>query len=454
MTDERGEELAAFECAGVSARRYLSKRAFGTLVGLGFFSLFFLAEAIQRWSALAALLALLCIAYGARVWDVERSRGRGPARALRIDDALVRFGARSIPRSAVADATIVLDDDLVPVLRLEVGRNLRRTFELLMPNLQAARDALATLGFDATRVASRFEVLATPRAAWELAWLRSFAVLFGVLVVLAGTKALVPRLGLGLSPRWLEALSLFAAGAAWVTAVLPLFARRQLTIGNDGVHVAWRDHARFASASSIREARVVEEDLAMGLRAVVLRLYVRDGEPLELVVGVKPRGLSLAPALALAATAQERIERVRADDPTAERAEAPVALLRRPSGSLDAWLAALRQQLRRPDTFREDVGELSRRLWSVAEDPRGAPDDRAAAAIALGPTLDAGGKERLGALGPTTAVPALRAAFEAAAEGDERAMRRALAALQAERGEGSEMVGESEGDDAATRRRR
>lgn len=451
MTDEPGGDAAVFECEGVEVRRAPSALAQLAQAVVGVAALASLAEALAWRSWTGALIGASLVAYGAIVR--ARQSARGPGRRLRIDEAALRIGRSTFARSALADASIVLDDDLVPMLRLEVGRNERRKVELAMPNLAAAREALSTLGFDATRVASRFEVLAAPREAWELAWLRSFAVLFGVLVVLAGAKALLPRLGLGLSPRWLEALALFAASAAWVTAVAPLFARRQLTIGADGVHVAWRERARFASATSIREARVVEEDVAMGLRAVVLRLFVRDGEPLDVVVGVKPRGLSLARARALAATAQERIERVRADEPTAERAEAPFALMQRAGGSLDEWLGALRQQLRRPDTFREDVGELSRQLWSVAQDSRGAPEDRAAAAVALGPTLDAGGKERLGALGPTTAIPALRAAFEAAAEGDERAMRSAMAALRAERAEEPPPTEARAAEEEASRRR-
>jgi hypothetical protein len=451
---EPGEDPTVFECDGVEVRRAPSALAQVARVIVGIAALASLAEALAWRSWIGALIGGSLVAYGAIVR--ARQRARGPGRRLRIDETALRIGRRTFTRTALADASIVLDDDLVPILRLEIGRNERRKVELAMPNLAAARDALSTLGFDATRMASRFEVLGAPLGAWELGWLRSFAVLFAVLVVLAGAKAFLPRLGLGLSQRWFEALALFAASSAWLMAVAPLFVRRRLTIGADGVHVAWRPRSRFAQAASIRDARVVEEEVAMGLQAIVLRLYVREGEPLDVVVGVKPRGLSLAHARALAATAQERIERVRADEPTAERAEAPALLLRRPAGSLDAWLAALRQQLRRPDTFREDVGELSRRLWSVAEDPRGAPADRAAAAIALGPTVDGTGRERLEALGPKTAIPALRAAFEAAAEGDERAMRRAMGALEAEGDGRSDDADDAEppktGDAASQRR--
>ncbi len=430
MPDERGEDPAAFECDGVEVRRPPSALARLSQWVVGVAAIASLAEALAWRSVVGALIGASLIAYGVIVR--ARLRGRGPGRRMHIDASALRVGRRTYARTALADASIVLDDDLVPILRLEIGRNERRRVELGMPNLAAAREALSTLGFDATRVASRFEVLATPRDAWELGWLRSFAVLFGVLVVLALTKALLPRVGLGLSPRWFEGLALFAASSAWLAAVVPLLARRKLTVGADGVHVAWKGGARFASAGSIRDARVVEEDVAMGLRAVVLRLYVRDAAPLDVLVGVRPRGLSTARALALAATAQERIERVRADVPTAERAEAPAGLLRRGASSLDAWLASLRGQLLRPDTFREAVGELQRRLWSVAEDPRGAPDARAAAAVALAGALDEAGKQRIAALGPSTAIPALRAAFEAVAEGDERALRSAMAALESE----------------------
>ena len=54
-------------------------------------------------------------------------------------------------------------------------------------------------------------------------------------------------------------------------------------------------------------------------------------------------------------------------------------------------------------------------LWRVAEDAQQPATMRAAAAIALGPTLDPSGKTRLAEIAKATAAPKLRVALERAA---------------------------------------
>ena len=59
---------------------------------------------------------------------------------------------------------------------------------------------------------------------------------------------------------------------------------------------------------------------------------------------------------------------------------------------------------------------MPEQLWRVAEDPAQPAIKRAAAAVALAPSLAEPDKERLGELAKTTAAPKLRIALERVAE--------------------------------------
>jgi hypothetical protein len=72
------------------------------------------------------------------------------------------------------------------------------------------------------------------------------------------------------------------------------------------------------------------------------------------------------------------------------------------------------------------------RLWRVAQDPAQAPAARAAAAVALSPTLDESGRARLVQIAKATAAPKLRVALErVATAASEEELAEALGALEA-----------------------
>jgi hypothetical protein len=70
-------------------------------------------------------------------------------------------------------------------------------------------------------------------------------------------------------------------------------------------------------------------------------------------------------------------------------------------------------------------------LWRVANDPAQPPMARAAAAVALSPTLDDGGRARLADLANATAEPKLRIALErTAADAPDEELEQALAEIE------------------------
>jgi hypothetical protein len=76
------------------------------------------------------------------------------------------------------------------------------------------------------------------------------------------------------------------------------------------------------------------------------------------------------------------------------------------------------------------------RLWRVLEDPKVEPLERAAAAVALKPELDAAGRSRLERTAATIAAPRLRIALDAVAEdADEETLAEALAEIEADQSE-------------------
>jgi hypothetical protein len=71
-------------------------------------------------------------------------------------------------------------------------------------------------------------------------------------------------------------------------------------------------------------------------------------------------------------------------------------------------------------------------LLGIVEDPARAPDERAAAAVALGTSLRDEDGERLRRVAAASASPKLRIAVDAALEGDDAALVEALEALEEE----------------------
>jgi hypothetical protein len=280
--------------------------------------------------------------------------------------------------------------------------------------------------------ARRFRVRGASARAWELAWLRTFLVLLAAMIVMtiarAATHAAFPVLA---TPR-LDTLGLALAVLAWALAFAPLLQEGELSIGEDGAHLRWRGRARFVGAATIKSALVVEEDLAMGLRATVLRLFLRDGGTCDAIFAVRPRGLGAARARGEALAALAAVRAVLGEEPSQGPEGELSPLLGREGAKTTRWIAQLRARFAPGAAFRDDVEGRARALLALVIDGHRPPATRAAAAVALASLERAEGRKRLAAIATGTASPTLRAALEATSRDDDQAIGAALEALEAE----------------------
>jgi hypothetical protein len=94
------------------------------------------------------------------------------------------------------------------------------------------------------------------------------------------------------------------------------------------------------------------------------------------------------------------------------------------------WLELLRETTRREDYRESSV--TADALWPVVEDAAIDPAERVAAAVALRPSLDAGGKSRLRIAAESTLSPRVRVALQAALDDDDVQLTRSFAELRGE----------------------
>jgi hypothetical protein len=108
------------------------------------------------------------------------------------------------------------------------------------------------------------------------------------------------------------------------------------------------------------------------------------------------------------------------------------ALLRR-GREVIAWVRALRALTRKGAPGFREAEPLPERLWDTVEDGAAAPEARAAAAVALAPSLDAAERQKLHEVARVVVSPRLRVALEAAADDDDARVVEALAEIEAAR---------------------
>ena len=90
-------------------------------------------------------------------------------------------------------------------------------------------------------------------------------------------------------------------------------------------------------------------------------------------------------------------------------------LLHRGGRGLRGWIAELRALGMGVNAAHRTAPVPADRFWRIVESPGTPPTIRAAAAVALGPRLDARDRDRLRLAASTTVAPRLRLALEAAA---------------------------------------
>ncbi len=320
-------------------------------------------------------------------------------------------GRRVASRRRLRAGIFVPGDAGPPVVRL-VRRFPQKPLRFQVPDEATGRAFLSALGLDTAQTVASLKLVSLlrtdPRApAGNLG------------CILALMPGIPVSLGLAFADdtRWLLGLTaLLALGAATWTFLHLLSARA--SVGADGVLVEWLWRRRFIRFEDLRRVEPFVD--WRGNRGVALDL--RDGREVKL------------PFPTRFTSEQEREERtlwVRRIEQAAEihrlaQADQGVVLPARGERSAAEWVQALRATGSGASADHRTAPLEVDTLFRIVEDPGGEPSRRVAAAIALGATTDAGGRERLRIAASTTAAPELREALELAAA--EAAADEALAA--------------------------
>jgi len=247
------------------------------------------------------------------------------------------------------------------------------------------------------RVATFPAVAATPSSVWG--WLVRLGPVF---------VALASYLLAGMSAVWLPMILLVMVLSLW---------RRNVHVGSDGVRtergLLW---SRFVPHEAIEGTRIVEPKRRRdGLNVVI------DTAEGEHRVGFRSRDEADA--------FRARIEAAAVSDDGTPSAES----LARGDDDVGAWVARLRASTHLGTPRRGAMTEG--KLWRIVEATSQPPVERAAAAIALSPTLDERRRARVLDVAAATASPRLRVVLDAAGRGeDDEALTEALAELLAAEG--------------------
>jgi len=258
--------------------------------------------------------------------------------------------------------------------------------ELVVRDVERGRALLRALEVDPTRASAHYWVMARPlgeprafaRAATVLALVLAFGIVAGQAAPAALALAVV-------------ALFVMFAGIAWPMHV---------TVGADGVHLRWLGTSRFVAWSNVAALEVYDGGVVLALEG---------GEWLTLRVPAEherhhPERDAMVERMRVAWRAHAS---TRADDTSAR-------LVRRSGGRTREWVRAMRAMVHAERGYRV-AAVPPERLWRIVEDPRADRAERTGAALALAPSLDEAGRERLRAAASSCAEPRLRIALSTAA---------------------------------------
>jgi hypothetical protein len=322
---------------------------------------------------------------------------------VRADAGGLRVGDASVPRQDILDAQIVpiaSGDFLV-----RVARRRALPLELVVTGPAEGRRVLRALGFDASQTAMRFRGLS--RALAKLG-MTSFVVsvgLFTVALLLALLRFESPPL----------VLALIAVG---IPAGFAALAPTRIDVGADGVLLTWLGRRRFIPAGAILDVAWYASGGGKN-RLIGARIRLRDGEVVWLPVGNKRWDDERVAAL---------IERITEAKETHDRGHvaSATALLGRGDRDLAAWITALRAIGTGASATLRTAPVPTDQLWRVVESPGENPEDRAAAAVALGSSADDAARHRLRVAAGAIADRDLRVAIDAVTEEDDAALEGAL----------------------------
>jgi len=240
-------------------------------------------------------------------------------------------------------------------------------------------------------------------------------------------RALLATLGVSLAAA---AVGLFL-GQAWTALLLApwylfflVYSRpAELKIGTDGVLLSWLGKKTLIQYSEI--VKIIRD-------ASGLCFSMTDGRTVRVGAAwtASLRSRSQPELRSPGAYLDALLDRIRLAKEAAGTAD--ITVLDRGGKPLSDWLLELRAlTLRDPKGFRH-APVVPEALWKTVENGQAPPGARAAAAVALQPSLDDAGRARLRVAAATVVAPKLRVALTAAAERDEEALSQALADMESQ----------------------
>jgi hypothetical protein len=280
--------------------------------------------------------------------------------------------------------------------RVRLARRHGLPVDIVVKDANEAGALLAALELGAPEALASFD-------AWWKDWrfYTSLALTLGAMGVFARGFLL----GVGGVPALLIALvCCFGVAAA--------AARGRIDVGTDGLLLARLGSTEFVAYQDL--------DAAVPLGEHKVELRYRGGTKVRVTVRDLPDG-RLRDALL------ERIAQAR-NAGSVEGSGADLGALFAPAGrSPRDWVRFVRGMAQAHGYRATAWG--SDQLWRIVEDPKNEPGVRAGAAVALAPSLDAPGRERLRVAATGSASPALRLALEAAGEEEDEPLEEALEPL-------------------------
>lgn len=308
----------------------------------------------------------------------------------RLDDVHVASDASSL---LIDDARIARDTikraELVPAYNgTIVHANLRGKIDedLLFETEEDAHALLKQLGYDPSQTTATYRgaSLATTKYRWMPFALIPIAVTMGLFAGALHIAGLVPLVMLALLPLML----------------MP----SKVTVGVDGILVKWLWLREFIATKDIIFVKRFDTGYGRNRRrGVELSL---PGRTLQLPMYSDESIVTL----------EQRIRDVVALAKGHAHVGDEALVLARGELGLRDWITKLKAVGAGATATLRSAAVPPEHLWRVAEDPARPAIERAAAAIALAPSLGESDKERLGDLAKTTAAPKLRVALERVAE--------------------------------------
>jgi hypothetical protein len=333
---------------------------------------------VLSWLGLGAVLY---------VWARNPCAAERLARAVADQRGLLIDGRVVLDAASVRGAWLETRRDEPPIVHVRGRKGLRpRRVSLVVRNVERGRALLQALEVDPTRVAAHYWALARPlgdaRAFARAATLLGLVLALGVVIGQRAPAAL--------------ALSVMALLVAFIGACIPT----RVVVGADGVLLRWLGGNRFVAWASVEAI----EDYDGG---VVLAL--EGGRWITLAMPAEheryhPERHGMLERMRVAWRAHARQP---AEDPAAQ-------MVRRAGGHTREWVRAVRRVVG-PERGYRSAAVPPEQLWRIVE---GSCIDRATrtgAALALAPTLDDAGRQRMQAAASGCAEPKLQLALRTAA---------------------------------------